>query len=94
MFDSATVASVVNLVKPASRTAGPTLIGIDGLTAAGKSTLDRQIAQACRDAPIVRLDDFYRESSTEEMSSLSAREGYHRYFDWERLLHHVLDKFR
>jgi uridine kinase len=70
-----------------------TLVAIDGLMCAGKSTLARQVAGALPDADVVTLDDFYRHLSAEEQA-LGLQEGYRRYFDWERVLREVLIPLR
>ena len=67
-----------------------TLVAIDGLTCAGKSTLAGQVAGALKDAPVVGVDDFYRPLAADERVTLGPKESYDRYFDWERLLRDVL----
>ena len=68
----------------------PTLVAIDGLTCAGKSTLAGQVAGALEDAEVVGLDDFYRPLAAEERAVTGPKESYDRYFDWKRLLRDVL----
>ena len=67
-----------------------TLVAIDGLTCAGKSTLAGQVAGELQDAAVVDVDDFYRPMAAEERAMLGPKESYDRYFDWERLLRDVL----
>src|SRR4051812_36624804 len=60
------------------------VVALDGMSAAGKSTL----AEALRvrlDAALVHADDFYRDLPEEERRRLSPAEGVMFYFDWERM---------
>ena len=77
------------MVVGASEPGRTTLVAIDGLMCAGKSTLARQVAGELPDADVVTLDDFYRFLAAEEQA-LGLEEGYRRYFDWERVLREVL----
>lgn len=63
---------------------------IDGHSAAGKSTLASTIQQHLPSVTIIHTDDFYRPLNGEERASLDARDGYDRYYDWERLEAQVL----
>ena len=81
---------ILDLVEAASASGRTTLVAIDGLTCAGKSTLARQVADACHDSVIIGVDDFYRPLAAQERAALGPKEGYDRYFDWERLLRDVL----
>jgi uridine kinase len=69
------------------------LVAIDGTGGAGKSTLAAALARrlggpGC--AAIVHGDDFYRPMPAHERLLLSPQEGYHQYFDWQRLRDQVL----
>ena len=81
---------ILALVKKAATPGLTTLVAMDGLTCAGKSTLAGQVADALQDAAVVDVDDFYRRLSPEECAVLGPEESYARYFDWERLLRDVL----
>ena len=67
-----------------------TLVAIDGLGGAGKSTLARQVATALQVAATVGVDDFYRPMPAAERATLGSKDGYDRYFEWERLREDVL----
>ncbi|TKA00508.1 uridine kinase [Actinacidiphila oryziradicis] len=72
---------------------GFALVAIDGPGGAGKSTLATTLGEALGGAErttIVRGDDFYRPMAPEERLLLSPEEGYHQYFDWQRLRDQVL----
>jgi uridine kinase len=73
--------------------AGDVAVGIDGHSAAGKSTLAGRLA-AELDAVLVHGDDFYRVMDPGERAALSPEEGAHRYYDWERLRADVLEPLR
>ena len=72
---------------------GFALVAIDGTGGAGKSTLAAALARHL-DGPgraaIVHGDDFYRHMPARERLLLSPQEGYHQYFDWQRLRDQVL----
>ncbi len=65
------------------------LVAIDGPSAAGKSTLARQISERLG-CPIIEGDDFYADIDDAERAELEAEEGYRHYFDWRRLRNEVL----
>ncbi|MFG2479894.1 uridine kinase [Streptomyces fagopyri] len=65
------------------------LVAIDGMGGSGKSTLATALAKL-RGAAVVHGDDFYRPMDPEERAGLDPEEGYHRYFDWQRLREEVL----
>ena len=90
MFHQLEEKKILALVEKASAPGRTTLVAIDGLTCAGKSTLAAQVAGALQDAAVVGLDDFYRPLAVEERATLGPKESYDRYFDWERLLRDVL----
>jgi uridine kinase len=83
--------AVRNLPRAQSAT---TLITIDGPGGSGKTTLAAAVAELLDGATIVAGDDFYRPMPEHERVQLSAEQGYHRYFDWERLRDHVLAPLR
>ena len=90
MFQQLEEKRILALVNEASAPGRTTLVAIDGLTCAGKSTLAGQLAGALEDATVVALDAFYRPLAAEERALLGPKESYDRYFDWRRLLHDVL----
>jgi uridine kinase len=72
---------------------GFALVAIDGPGGAGKSTLAAALARHPSGrgrAAIVHGDDFYRPMPAHERLLLSPQEGYHQYFDWQRLRDQVL----
>ena len=90
MFYQTEEKEILALVKEASVPGRATLVAIDGLTCAGKSTLASQVAGALQDATVVGIDGFYRPMAAGERAMLGPRESYDLYFDWERLLRDVL----
>lgn len=66
-----------------------TLIGVDGHSAAGKSTFAANLAGRL-DAPLVRGDDFYRVMDSSERARLTPEEGMRSYYDWQRMRDEVL----
>ncbi|MFF2546111.1 hypothetical protein ACFVUY_26560 [Kitasatospora sp. NPDC058063] len=78
-----------------SRTRGTTrIVAIDGTGGSGKTTLAAAVAGHLDGAVIVHVDDFYRPMPARERELLDAEQGYHRYFDWERLRDQVLIPLR
>jgi uridine kinase len=71
----------------------PILIGIDGLGGAGKTTLAAAIAEARPDVQVVHGDDFYGPEERDWLS-WTAKEGYERYFDHQRLASELLEPLR
>ncbi len=69
----------------------PLLVGIDGCSAAGKSTLARFIQTHLPAVTIVHGDDFYRVMDEEARAALDAAGGYELYYDWQRLRNEVLE---
>ena len=90
MFQTRDKAKVLALIQRATAASLTTLIAIDGLGGAGKSTLAAQVREALEDAAVVGVDDFYRPIAATERARLGPKEGYDRYFDWERLRDEVL----
>ena len=90
MFHQLEVNKILALIADAALLGRTTMVAIDGLTCAGKSTLAGQVAGALGDATVVSLDDFYRPAGAKERAILGPRESYDRYFDWKRLLGDVL----
>ena len=64
---------------------GFALGAIDGLGGSGKSTLARRVQAERAASAIVEMDDFYRPMPEAQREGLSPREGFSRYFDWQRL---------
>jgi uridine kinase len=71
----------------------PVLVGIDGLGGAGKTTLADSIAEARPDVQVIHGDDFYGPEER-DWRSWTARQGYQRYFDHERLSAELLEPLR
>ncbi|MFE4518622.1 hypothetical protein ACFRMQ_31080 [Kitasatospora sp. NPDC056783] len=70
------------------------IVAIDGTGGSGKTTLAAAVAGHLDGAVIVHVDDFYRPMPDPERELLDAEQGYHRYFDWERLRDQVLIPLR
>lgn len=68
---------------------GFALVALDGLGGSGKSSLAAALVEV-RGAVVVHGDDFYRPMDPEERAALDPVQGYHRYFDWQRLREEVL----
>lgn len=90
MFNTRDTTKVFDLVGRATAAGDVTLVAIDGLGGAGKSTLAAQLIVSLQEAAIVALDDFYRPMPAAERAELGPQDGYERYFDWRRLRDHVL----
>lgn len=71
-----------------------TIVAIDGAGGSGKSTLAAAVTGHLGDCNIVHGDDFYRPMPDHERERLDAEQGYHRYFDWQRLRTQVLEPLR
>ncbi|WP_327252519.1 uridine kinase family protein [Streptomyces sp. NBC_01244] len=70
------------------------LLAVDGAGGSGKTTLATAVATLLGGAVVVHVDDFYRPMPEHEREQLDAEQGYHRYFDWERLRDQVLIPLR
>jgi uridine kinase len=68
----------------------PLLVGIDGLSGAGKTHLANGLQERMPDLAIVRHDDFYRPMEETARQCLNAEQGYQQYFDWQRVEQQVL----
>jgi uridine kinase len=75
------------------QSAALTLVGIDGLGAAGKSTLADALLMERPDATVVHGDDFYGPEER-DWRSWTAHEGSERYFDHRRLESQLLRPLR
>jgi uridine kinase len=71
----------------------PSLICIDGLGGAGKSTLAEAVATERPDVAIVQCDDFYGPQAS-DWTTWTPQQGYERYFDHDRLEDQVLRPLR
>ncbi len=85
--------AVLDLIDSVSRR-HPLMVAIDGMSAAGKSTLAPVVVEELPDAELVRGDDFYRVMDNDERFTLSPEQGYDQDFDWQRLRQQVLDPLR
>ncbi|MFE2945155.1 uridine kinase [Streptomyces sp. NPDC059255] len=70
------------------------IVAIDGAGGSGKTTLAAAVAGYVGDCVVVHCDDFYRPMPDHEREDLDAEQGYHRYFDWQRLRAQVLEPLR
>ena len=91
IFSKPDLAKMLSLVEGASAAGRTTLVAIDGLGGAGKSTLAEQLRKAIELSVIVPVDDFYTPASVTERSKLGPEDGYNYYFDWQRLRDDVLE---
>lgn len=91
---SAGVVAVLALIESAGERATPLMVAIDGMSAAGKSTLAAGVVESLPDAELIRGDDFYRVMTDELRFELSPERGYHEDYDWQRLLREVLTPLR
>jgi uridine kinase len=94
MFSSQDLTKVLSLIDGASVASRTTLVAIDGMGGAGKSTLAAQLLDAIDDSGVVSVDDFYRPMAASERAGLRPEGGYDRYFDWRRLRDSVLGPIR
>jgi uridine kinase len=72
----------------------PTIVAVDGLSAAGKSTFAETLAGAAGPSTILHLDDFYRPMPAEKRAALTPAEGAELYFDVDRLARQALAPLR
>jgi len=87
------VATVARLLEQVRGRRAP-VVALDGPGRGGKTTLANQLLEAKPGLHVVHMDDFYRPMPDAERAGLSPDEGYHRYFDWERLRDDVLEPLR
>jgi uridine kinase len=69
------------------------VVAVDGPGGSGKSMLAAELAECLGglvQVTIVHGDDVYRPMASEDRFLLSPQEGYHNYFDWQRLRDEVL----
>ncbi|MFT4163914.1 MAG: hypothetical protein QM650_01570 [Microlunatus sp.] len=66
------------------------MIGIDGHSAAGKSTLATALAIEFDHVAVVHGDDFYRIMSGDQRAGLDPAQGADLYYDWQLLRDEVL----
>jgi len=81
MFTDNQINQVINFITTQSVDRVPLVVGIDGLTGAGKSTLVRQISRVLDEVLVVELDDFYRPISDDKICKIPATQIYECYFD-------------
>jgi uridine kinase len=86
------VASVIRAL-PSPSGVQPSLVCIDGLGGAGKSTLAVSVAQKRHDVTIVHGDDFYGPEAS-DWTAWTPQQGYERYFDHHRLEDQLLRPLR
>lgn len=85
------VADLSDVVHAVKAWAAPvTVIGVDGHSAAGKSTLAAALAAELDPAVLVHGDDFYRVMDESERADLGPAQGADLYYDWQRLRDDVL----
>lgn len=88
-----TTDAVLDLIKSAGGH-DRVMVAIDGMSAAGKSTLASLVVEKLPDAELIRGDDFYRVMDNDARFALSPDEGFNQDFDWQRLRHEVLEPLR
>ena len=94
MFRDQDVTRVLSLVETASVADCTTLVAVDGLMGAGKSTLTAQVVAAVQDVAVVPGDDFYCPISEADCFRFGPRESYQKYFDWRWLRDSVMVPLR
>lgn len=69
----------------------PTLVAVDGLAGSGKSTMASALCEGSDDqrVTVVTADEFYQ-PETRDWASWTARQGYERFFDHQRLEEELL----
>lgn len=82
------------LLRTAHAQGSSRIVAIDGPGGSGKTTLAAAVSGHLDGSAIVHVDDFYRPMPDRERERLDAEQGYHRYFDWERLRDQVLVPLR
>jgi uridine kinase len=85
---------IADAARARARTDETTIIAIDGLGGSGKTTLAATVAELLDGATVIHGDDFYRPMPEHEREQLDAQQGYHQYFDWQRLRDQVLSPLR
>ena len=85
---------LISRINSALENARAYIVGVDGLSGAGKSTFARELGAAFESAEIVQMDDFYQPMGAHEETRLGPVEGYERFFDWGRLRDQVLEPLR
>ncbi len=83
------IISVIDLILK-RMTGSVTLIAVDGHSAAGKTSLARELETSFSDVSTVHMDDFYHVMDNQERERLDAAGGYELYYDWQRLEREVL----
>ena len=94
MVQQSTLEAVVALLQQRTSADKLTLAAIDGLSGAGKTAIAEALRNTSANASIVHGDDFYCLVETEVLAGLKPKEGYQRFFDWERLRDQVLKPLR
>lgn len=89
-FSDHDVTRIHDMVTAASVASRTTLVAIDGLGGAGKSTLAARLQAGLQESIIISVDDFYFSMARADGTSLDPEQDYERHFDWKRLRDHVL----
>jgi uridine kinase len=89
--DPVALGAVLDAVRPSVDRA--TLVGVDGMSAAGKSTFARRLGEASG-AEIVAIDDFYRVMDDDVRFDLEPSAAVRLDYDWQRLATEVLTPLR
>ncbi len=82
------------LLRSACAAGSTRITAIDGAGGSGKTTLAAAVSGQLDGSVVVHGDDFYRPMPEQERERLDAEQGYHRYFDWQRLRDQVLVPLR
>ncbi|MFI2710584.1 uridine kinase [Micromonospora sp. NPDC018662] len=85
---------IAEAVRRVARAGTTTVVAVDGPGGSGKTTLAETVADLLDGSTIVHGDDFYRPMPEHERARLDPEQGYHRYFDWQRLRDQVLAPLR
>lgn len=89
-FDKQDLLTILSLISQTLRYSNPTVVGIDGMAGAGKSTLVSKLRSALKSTQTVELDDFYRPATKFTADPNNIKNTYDQYFDWNRLISTVL----